>query len=140
MKVGITGITGFVGSQVCKLLLEKGNYVVRGSVRSLKNAKKMQPLKDAFGDNYDKWEIVEADLTNEQSIYDFVKSWDYVIHVASPFPEVDKKIDEEAVMKPAVEGTLRVLRASNEFGVKRVVCTSSLQTIRGNFSLFYENV
>ena len=73
MKVGITGITGYVGSQVCKLLLEKGNYAVKGTVRSIKNAQKMQPLKDAFGDNYDKLEIVEADLTNKDSIYSFVK-------------------------------------------------------------------
>ena len=136
MKVGITGITGYVGSQVCKLLLEKGNYAVKGTVRSIKNAQKMQPLKDAFGDNYDKLEIVEADLTNKDSIYSFVKGWDYIIHVASPFPQVDQKIDENAVMKPAVEGTLNILRAASEFGVKRVVCTSSLQAIRGTMIYF----
>lgn len=136
MKVGITGITGYVGSQVCKLLLEKGNYAVKGTVRSIKNAQKMQPLKDAFGDNYDKLEIVEADLTNKDSIYSFVKGWDYIIHVASPFPQVDQKIDEDAVMKPAVEGTLNILKAASEFGVKRVVCTSSLQAIRGTMIYF----
>lgn len=75
--------------------------------------------------------MFEADLTDKDSIENFVNGCDYIVHVASPFPEVDKKINEEEIMKPAVEGTLNVLRAAQKYGVKRVVCTSSLQTVRG---------
>ena len=146
LRVGITGITGYVGSQVWRHFLEKGthigkhwffpillnlNHIVRGSVRSATNDKYLDPLREAFGDKFDDLELFEADLTNKDSIYEFVKDCEYIIHVASPFPEVDKKIDEEEIMKPAVDGTLNVLKAAQEYKVKRVVCTSSLQTVRG---------
>lgn len=49
---------------------------------------------------------------------------DYVLHVASPFPSGVPKSDDELV-RPAVDGTLRVLRAAVDAGVKRVVMTSS---------------
>ena len=50
--VVITGISGFIGSQVCKAFLEDGTYRVRGTVRDTKNEKKIQPLRDAFGDKF----------------------------------------------------------------------------------------
>ena len=50
-----------------------------------------------------------------------------VIHVASPFPNVAEiEVTEEAVVTPAREGTLRVLRAAAKVpSIKRVVLTSS---------------
>ena len=63
--VTITGITGYVGSHVCKTFLEDGGYRVRGTVRDLKNEAKMAPIKEAFGENFEKLELVEADLLNE---------------------------------------------------------------------------
>ena len=50
--VTITGVSGFLGSHVCLLFLKEGKYRVRGTVRSTTNAKKMEPLKTAFGDLY----------------------------------------------------------------------------------------
>jgi dihydroflavonol-4-reductase len=51
-----------------------------------------------------------------------------VLHVASPlFLKVPK--DENEMIVPAREGTLRVLRASSRAGVKRVVMTSSVAAI-----------
>ena len=43
-RVLVTGATGFLGSQMTKLLLENG-YLVRGTVRSKLNEKKLAPLK-----------------------------------------------------------------------------------------------
>ena len=54
---------------------------------------------------------------------------DYVLHVASPFPPVQPKDPDELIV-PAREGTLRVLRAGLDAGVKRVVVTSSVAAIR----------
>jgi nucleoside-diphosphate-sugar epimerase len=51
-----------------------------------------------------------------------------VLHVASPFPENVPK-NEDEVIKPAREGTLRVLRAARDAGVKRVVLTSSFAAV-----------
>ena len=53
---------------------------------------------------------------------------DYVLHVASPISAVDPKSDDELV-RPARDGTLRVLKAARDAGVKRVVMTSSMAAI-----------
>lgn len=66
----ITGITGFLGSWVTKYFLESGNYIVRGTVRDRNNMQKIQPLKDEYGKSFDRLEIYEADLSNEQSVID----------------------------------------------------------------------
>jgi len=57
-----------------------------------------------------------------------VAGCDYVLHVASPFPPNVPK-DENELIVPPREGALRVLRASREAGVKRVVLTSSYAAI-----------
>jgi dihydroflavonol-4-reductase len=51
-----------------------------------------------------------------------------VQHVASPFPAVHPK-DESELIRPAVDGALRVLKAAKAAGVKRVVMTSSMAAI-----------
>jgi len=63
--VTITGISGYVGSQVCKAFLESGQFRVRGTVRSKTNPKKIEPLQNAFGALFDQLELVEADLLNK---------------------------------------------------------------------------
>jgi len=141
MKVGVTGITGFLGSHVGKVLLNKGNYFVRGSVRSLQNSQKVDPILDAYNGMEDNYELFEANLKDKDSIFEFVKGLDYVIHVASPVPDVRKKMADEEVIRPAVDGTLNVLKAAHEFGVKKVVCTSSVATIQDPFAykLMYDH-
>jgi dihydroflavonol-4-reductase len=52
-----------------------------------------------------------------------------VLHVASPFPEAQPKDPDELIV-PAREGALRVLRASLDAGVERVVMTSSVAAVR----------
>jgi dihydroflavonol-4-reductase len=58
-----------------------------------------------------------------------VDGCDYVLHVASPFPPSQPKDPDELIV-PAREGTLRVLRAALDAGVKRVVVTSSVAAVR----------
>ena len=72
--------------------------------------------------------FVAADLTNDAGWPEAVAGCDYVLHVASPLPERVPK-DENELIVPAREGTLRVLRASRDAGVKRVVLTSSFAAI-----------
>jgi len=123
-KVVITGVTGYLGSQVCQDFLKDGHFTVRGTVRDPTNEAKLAPLKKAFGDSYSKLEIVKADLLDAESLDKAIEGCDYVIHVASPFPISDPK-DENELIKPAVEGTLNVLKAAHKHKVKRVVVTSS---------------
>ena len=51
--VTITGVTGFLGSWVVKYYLEAGTYRVRGTVRSVNNASKIDPLKKTLGELFD---------------------------------------------------------------------------------------
>jgi nucleoside-diphosphate-sugar epimerase len=53
---------------------------------------------------------------------------EYVLHVASPFPSTVPKHEDELIV-PAREGALRVLRASRDAGVRRVVLTSSFAAV-----------
>ena len=76
----------------------------------------------------DRLRFVAADLENDAGWTDAVAGCEYVLHVASPFPEHVPK-DENELIVPARSGALRVLRAARDAGVKRVVLTSSFAAI-----------
>jgi nucleoside-diphosphate-sugar epimerase len=65
-----------------------------------------------------------ADLEADAGWAEAVSGCDYVLHVASPFPSALPR-HEDDLIRPARDGALRVLRASRDAGVKRVVLTSS---------------
>jgi nucleoside-diphosphate-sugar epimerase len=56
-----------------------------------------------------------------------------VIHIASPFPSKDPK-NEEDILRPAIDGTLNVLKACRKCCVEKVVLTSSIAAITTNLS------
>ena len=126
--VVITGVSGYLGSYVCDYFLKDGSYRVRGTVRDIKNEKKIKPLRDAFGPLFDQLELVEADLLKPESLEKAIEGCTYVVHTASPFPLSAPK-NEDDLIKPAVEGTLSVMRAALKNKVKRVVVTSSIASI-----------
>ena len=128
----VTGASGFVATHIVKHLLQTG-YRVRGTVRSLKNDAKCQPIRELYPEAKHPVELVEADLLDADSWKAAVTGCDYVIHTASPVVLAQVE-DEDTVIRLAVEGTLNVLRAANEVGsVKRVVMTGSSLTTAGNF-------
>ena len=63
-----------------------------------------------------------------------MKGCTYVVHVASPFPATAGASEDE-VVKPAVEGTTAVLKAAADAKVKRVVLTSSVVAVTGQYAL-----
>jgi nucleoside-diphosphate-sugar epimerase len=119
----VTGATGFVAGHCIADLLAHG-HVVRGTVRSLADPSRVAHLRALGGD----LELVEADLTDDRGWPAAVDGVDAVLHVASPFPATPPR-DENELITPAVEGTLRVLRAAAAGGVARVVLTSSVAAI-----------
>ncbi|MDF2824335.1 MAG: epimerase, partial [Mycobacterium sp.] len=72
--------------------------------------------------------VVLADLTRDDGWAGAADGCDAVLHVASPFPPAQPE-NENDVITPAVDGTLRVLRAARSAGVRRVVLTSSFAAI-----------
>ena len=127
-RVLITGISGYLGSHVCNEFLKDGTYKVVGSVRDKTNEKKVKPLRDAYGPLFEQIELVELDLTNEESILKAAQGCNFIVHTASPFPSSQPK-DESVLIKPAVEGTLAVMKAAHQNKCKRVVITSSCASI-----------
>ncbi len=127
-KVLVTGGSGFVGGHVILQLLAAG-HTVRTTVRSLgKEAAVREALASAGATNLDKLSFVAADLEKDDGWAEAVAGCEYVQHVASPFPIAQPK-DENELIRPAVDGTLRVLKAARDTGVKRVVQTSSFAAV-----------
>ena len=138
-QVLVTGASGYIATHIVQQLLLGGKVKVRGTVRSLKNESKTAPLMKLVPDAKYPLELVEADLLNEESWIQAVNGCEYVYHTASPFP-FDVPRDENEIIKPAVEGTLNVLKACTAAGsVKRVVLTSSATAVSGGFSISREN-
>ena len=101
---------------------------MRGTVRSKTNEARIEPLRKAFGDHFDQLELVEADLLDEESLINAIAGSDYVVHTASPLI-TDNVSDENILIKPAVNGTLAVMKGCRAAKVKRVVITSSVSAI-----------
>lgn len=124
----VTGGSGFVGSH-CILQLLSSGHRVRATVRNLKREGDVRALlKQAGTDPEDRLSFVAADLQNDGGWSEATAGCDYVLHVASPFPPSVPKNEDELIV-PAREGTLRVLRAARDARVKRVVLTSSFAAI-----------
>lgn len=127
-RILVTGGSGFVGGHVILQLLDVG-HDVRTTVRSLAKEQAVRDtLAQAGAKNLDRLSFVAADLNQDEGWAQAVTGCDYVQHVASPFPLAQPK-DENDLIRPAVDGTLRVLRAARDAGVKRVVLTSSFAAI-----------
>jgi nucleoside-diphosphate-sugar epimerase len=124
----VTGGSGFIASH-CILQLLAAGYRVRTTVRSLaREADVRATLKSAGADPGDALSFAAADLTSDAGWPEAVAGCDFVLHVASPFPQGIPKHEDELIV-PAREGALRVLRAARDAKVKRVVLTSSFAAI-----------
>jgi len=127
-KVLVTGGSGFIGSHAILQLLS-GGHQVRTTVRSpMREADVRAMLKEGGAEPGESLSFVTADLERDEGWSKAVADCEFVLHVASPFPATVPKNEDELIV-PAREGTLRVLRAARNAGVKRVVMTSSFAAI-----------
>lgn len=124
----VTGGSGFIGTH-CILQLLAAGYQVRTTVRNLKREGDVRAMLKAGGaEPGSDLSFFPADLASDAGWREAVAGCDFVLHVASPLPPSVPKHEDELIV-PAREGTLRVLRASRDAGVKRVVLTSSFAAI-----------
>lgn len=112
-RVLVTGGSGFIAGHCIIQLLEQG-YDVRTTVRS-------SPEKSTVP-------AFVADLTSDAGWAEAMAGCDFVLHVASPVRPGHVE-NEDDVIVPAREGTLRVLRAARDAGVRRVVLTSAFHAV-----------
>ena len=127
IKVLVTGVSGYLAEHCMVQLLEAG-YQVRGTLRSLDKAEHLRAVAAANSAHAENLDLVEADLMRDEGWDEAMQGCTYVLHVASPFPGTIPE-DEMELIRPAVEGTRRVLAAASRNGVKRVVQTSSIAAV-----------
>ncbi|MFJ3385929.1 MULTISPECIES: SDR family oxidoreductase [unclassified Curtobacterium] len=127
-RVLVTGGSGFIAGHCILQLLDAG-YDVRTTIRSLdKEVAVRAVLTDAGMTAGDRLEFVAADLTADDGWAAATAGVDTVLHVASPVMPGHVE-DEATVIRPAVDGTTRVLRAARDAGVRRVVLTSAFHAV-----------
>lgn len=124
----VTGGSGYLGGHCIRQLLEKG-HEVRATVR---NPERGEAVRDALRKtgtpHLDRLRFAAADLGADAGWADAMRGCRGVLHVASPFPLRMPK-DPQELIRPAVDGTRRVLRAAHDEGVRRVVLTSSFAAV-----------
>lgn len=128
--VFLTGVSGYIGLHTAKLLLDAG-YAVRGSIRNASKGQQVRDTLNAASVDTSNLTFVEIDLNRDAGWSDALRGADYLIHMASPFAVANPK-NEDEMIKPAVEGTLRALKSAKNAGIKRVVLTSSLLSMLGS--------
>jgi dihydroflavonol-4-reductase len=124
----VTGGSGFLAAHIILQLLAAG-HDVRTTVRKPDRAADvLAMLRQGGAVSTDGVSFFVADLEADAGWAQAIEGCDYVLHVASPLPPQVPR-DENELIVPAREGTLRVLRAARDAGVKRVVVTSSFAAI-----------
>lgn len=127
-RVLVTGGSGFIAGHCVLRLLDAG-FEVRTTVRSLdREATARAVLEEAGMVHGEDLTFVAADLLEDEGWSDAVAGVDTVLHVASPVRPGHVE-DEDDLVVPAREGTLRVLRAARDAGVRRVVLTSAFHAV-----------
>jgi nucleoside-diphosphate-sugar epimerase len=120
----VTGGSGFVGLHTISQLLGK-NYSVKATIRNTAKKDEVKETLKATGiASLEDLSFVQADLSSDSNWSAAVKDCRYVLHIASPI-STHNPADENEMIRPAVDGALRVLKASSNAGVKRVVLLSS---------------
>ena len=128
-KVLLTGVSGYIGLHCAKTLLENG-YNVIGSVRTADKENEVKSTLNSASVSINNLSFIHLDLNSDNGWDSALSNCDYVMHIASPF-KVENPKNEMEMLGPAVDGTLRVLKAAKKNGVKRVVLTSSTVAMMG---------
>ncbi|MBI4923428.1 MAG: NAD-dependent epimerase/dehydratase family protein [Devosia nanyangense] len=125
----VTGASGFVGKWCVVKLLTKG-YRVRGTVRSEAKATQVRETvsREVGSEAAGRLDLVHCDILDDAAWTDAMRGVDAVMHVATAI-RADEPKDQSLVIRPAMEGTARVLKFTHEAGVKRVILTSSIATV-----------
>jgi len=121
MKIAITGLSGFLGHYLAKKLLER-DVQMQALVRSTSNISHLN-------DYQEKITFVQGDLGDRETLKKFVQDADVVIHMAyerngTGFHDSASK-DIKRLLNINLSGSLELLDASKQHGVKQFIFTSS---------------
>ena len=115
MKVVVTGGAGFIGSHIVKILLDKGH-----EVRVIDNLSRgFQNLVDPRAD------FKNEDLKNQKEVTDLLKGYESIIHLGNYIVVPESTKDPITYTENNVVGTVKLLEAMKDAGVKKIIFSSS---------------
>jgi len=119
-KILVTGGAGFIGSNLTEALLKQGHQV-----RVLDNFSTGKRENLAFNGAYPSFEIIEGDIRDLNFCQKTIKGTEFVFHQAA-LPSVQRSVEDPLTSNSVnVEGTLNVLLAARDAGVRRLIYASS---------------
>lgn len=122
-NVLVTGADGFIGSHLVERLLNEG-----ANVRAFcyYNSFNSYGWLDTFSkDKLKKIEILTGDIRDAGSVRNVMKNVDVVFHLAALIAIPYSYYSPESYIDTNITGTLNILQAVRDFGVKRVLVTST---------------
>jgi UDP-glucose 4-epimerase len=120
----VTGGAGFIGSNLARRLLERGDDVRVLDNFSTGNRRNLADVADEI-------EIVEGELRSYERVHNATRGIEIVYHQGA-LPSVPRSVQDPLTTSAVnVEGTLNVLLAARDEGVRRVVFASS-SSVYGN--------
>ncbi|MAU87981.1 MAG: aldehyde reductase [Gammaproteobacteria bacterium] len=126
-KALLTGISGYIAMHCAKELLKR-DYHINATVRNLDKVEDIKNALSALSLDVNKIQFFQADLLSDDNWEDAMADCEYVMHVASPYP-LNQPKDESVLIKPAVEGTEKVVSLAIKNNVKKIVLTSSVVAV-----------
>ncbi|WP_369806256.1 SDR family NAD(P)-dependent oxidoreductase [Desertivirga arenae] len=122
-KVLVTGGAGFIGSNLCEVLLKQGNEVV--CLDNFSNGHRSNI--EAFLGN-SSFRLIEGDIRNYEDCQEAANGCEYVLHQAA-LGSVPRSIKDPMTSTDVnIGGFVKMLHASVEAGVKRFVYAASSST------------
>jgi len=123
-RVLVTGGAGFIGSNLVRALLERGD-----AVRVLDNFSTGN--RDNLAEIAGEIEVIEGELRSYERVHNATRGSDVVFHIGA-LPSVPRSVQDPLTTSAVtIEGTLNVLLAARDEGVGRVVFASS-SSVYGN--------
>ncbi|MGM1055708.1 MAG: NAD-dependent epimerase/dehydratase family protein [Bacteroidota bacterium] len=130
--VGIIGGSGFIGSYITRKFLTEG-YELIVSVTDIHKSEKYQHLFNLK--NSDNLNIRELKLEDTETLKDFIKDCEIVVHSGTPF-QLDVKDPKTELFDPTIKGTENFLEAINQApNVEKVVFIASVAAFNTNFPM-----
>tara|TARA_B100000700_G_C14903338_1_gene788475 strand:- start:88 stop:1110 length:1023 start_codon:yes stop_codon:yes gene_type:complete len=125
-KVLVTGASGYIALHCISELLRNG-YKVKGSLRDLNRENE---VRKSLGTEFKNEEIefCKLNLLEDEGWEAAASDCDYLLHIASPC-FIEEPQNEKQLIEPALQGTLRALKAAQKSKLKKVVLTSSMGAI-----------
>ena len=118
MKCLVTGGAGFIGSNLVKALLARGDRVRVLDNFSTGKRENVEPLSE-------KIELLEGDLRSYHIVHQAVRDVEVIFHQGA-LPSVPRSVNDPITTNQVnVEGTLNLLDAARDVGVRRVIYASS---------------